>query len=329
MGAQAMRRSAITAAVAVGVLAAPAAASAAGTLSGTVYDEATDEGIAGVRVVAGPSGRPTTLEARTDADGAYTFGEIDAGEYDVGFLPDESGKYAPEWYGDVPVQILAEPVTVADGEATRASGFLAVGATVSGRVNDRAGGPAAKTCVAAVTFDRTASIVIALGGATTDASGNYSIGRLAPGYYRLWFGPSEGTYGKCAGAARDSGYAERWLDGAPDFFNSMPLKLASDKPRTGVDVQLDRTAAATTPGTGGPTAAPGKGCTVPKVTGMKPAAARKALKRARCKAGKTTQRTHAKVKRGLVIGTTPKAGTSLPAGATVALVVSMGPARGR
>lgn len=322
MGGKSLQQLLIAGLAALGLLTAPAVAVAGtGTIGGYVWDTE-DEGIAGVRVVAGPSGRAPTLEARTDEDGEYQITGVDAGAYDVAFLPDESTKYVPEWYGDALVQFLSEPVTVVEGSQVYASANLAEGSSVSGRVTDRSGAPAARVCVAAITFERNSGFVLPVGEATTDGAGNYSIERLTPGYYRLWFGPVEGAYGKCAGGARDSGYVAQWLDGKPDFFSSMPVKTSSDMERTGVDVQLDRAGSAA--GGNETTAAPGKRCVVPKVRGMTPTAARKALKKAHCKAGKFTRQAHRKVKRGRVIATTPKAGTALPAGATVGLIVSKG-----
>jgi hypothetical protein len=64
-------------------------------------------------------------------------------------------------------------------------------------------------------------------------------------------------------------------------------------------------------------------CLVPKVKGKKLAAAKSALTQAHCTTGKVTRR-FSKVKRGRVISQRPEAGTSLAAGAKVALVVSKG-----
>jgi eukaryotic-like serine/threonine-protein kinase len=65
-------------------------------------------------------------------------------------------------------------------------------------------------------------------------------------------------------------------------------------------------------------------CVVPKLAGRTLAAAKAALKKAGCKTGKVTRARSRKVKRGRVISSKPKAGTSRPLGAAVALVVSRG-----
>lgn len=63
------------------------------------------------------------------------------------------------------------------------------------------------------------------------------------------------------------------------------------------------------------------GCTVPKLRGKRIAAARKALKRAHCRAGKVRRKRGPKAKRGRVLKQVPRAGKAVPAGAKVDLTV--------
>jgi Tol biopolymer transport system component len=81
-------------------------------------------------------------------------------------------------------------------------------------------------------------------------------------------------------------------------------------------------------GTGTPTTttggAPATKCVVPKVVGKTLAAAKKLLTKAHCKTGKVTRVKSAKVAKGKVVSAKPKAGTSKPSGAAVALAVSRG-----
>jgi Tol biopolymer transport system component len=65
-------------------------------------------------------------------------------------------------------------------------------------------------------------------------------------------------------------------------------------------------------------------CVVPKLAGKTLAAATALLKKANCKTGKVTRVKSKKVKRGAVVSSKPKAGTSAPAGTSVALIVSRG-----
>jgi beta-lactam-binding protein with PASTA domain len=66
-------------------------------------------------------------------------------------------------------------------------------------------------------------------------------------------------------------------------------------------------------------------CVVPKLAGRSLAAARTALRKANCKTGKVTRVKSKRIKNGRVISSKPKAGTTRPNGAAVALVVSRGP----
>jgi Tol biopolymer transport system component len=66
-------------------------------------------------------------------------------------------------------------------------------------------------------------------------------------------------------------------------------------------------------------------CVVPKLAGRTLAAARTALRKANCKTGKVTRVKSKRIKNGRVISSKPKAGTTRPNGAAVALVVSRGP----
>ncbi len=73
-----------------------------------------------------------------------------------------------------------------------------------------------------------------------------------------------------------------------------------------------------------PTTPPTAKCKVPKIKGMKLAAAEKALRKAHCKPGKIRHVSSHKIGRGRVMSSTPRAGRSLRAGSKVALVVSKG-----
>ncbi len=75
------------------------------------------------------------------------------------------------------------------------------------------------------------------------------------------------------------------------------------------------------------TPAPTRACVVPKLKGKTLKAARKALRRAGCAAGKVTKRYSRKVRRGRVMAHRPAVRSRRPAGSKVSLVVSKGPRR--
>jgi hypothetical protein len=74
------------------------------------------------------------------------------------------------------------------------------------------------------------------------------------------------------------------------------------------------------------TAAPPATCTVPKLKGRTLKAAKERIRGAGCTVGKLTRRGTVKAKAGRVVGQSKKAGTVLPAGATVRLAVGRAPA---
>jgi Invasin, domain 3/PASTA domain len=67
-----------------------------------------------------------------------------------------------------------------------------------------------------------------------------------------------------------------------------------------------------------------KGCVVPKLRGDRLAAAKRALRRARCTLGKVTRKASDKVAKGHVISSRPRPGTHRKRGARIAIVVSRG-----
>jgi uncharacterized repeat protein (TIGR02543 family) len=77
-------------------------------------------------------------------------------------------------------------------------------------------------------------------------------------------------------------------------------------------------------GTGGEPSHKAIRCVVPKLAGKTLTAARKALKKAKCRAGKTTRVSSRKVRSGRVVRSGRKAGASLPTNTKVSLVVSRG-----
>jgi hypothetical protein len=70
-------------------------------------------------------------------------------------------------------------------------------------------------------------------------------------------------------------------------------------------------------------------CVVPKLTGKRVKAAKRAARRASCKAGRIVHRASSKARKGRVIAQKPAAGTRLKAGAKVKVVVGSGPPRRR
>ena len=77
---------------------------------------------------------------------------------------------------------------------------------------------------------------------------------------------------------------------------------------------------------GGLEAPPGATCVVPRLARSTLPVAKVAVRRGGCTVGRVTRK-YSRVRKGRVIAQRPKAGTRLPAGASVALVLSRGPRR--
>ena len=165
----------------------PAVAGAAttGGIGGTVTEEGGGP-VAGVSVCAESIG--VTAEEdfgcdETRTDGTYEILGLEPGEYAVEFWPRELN-YAWQYYDGKHSWKEATPVTVASGNVTTGIGaVLEAGATISGTVTSAATGQPVREVEAC-------AIVVGegfAGCAATATNGTYTIERLAPGEYEVYF----------------------------------------------------------------------------------------------------------------------------------------------
>lgn len=167
-----------------------------------------DSTIAGT--VTGPGGAPLdtiNVEARifngdwweyvdsvsTDGTGHYSLGGLTNGDYQVQFR-DWSGEYISEWYDNASDEDSATPVVVGVNETvTNINARLARGSQITGTVTNSAGTPLEGIDVQAYRFDGSWWVSFGSSG-YTDSEGNYSVGGLSGGKYRLRFRQWEGDY---------------------------------------------------------------------------------------------------------------------------------------
>ncbi|MFL6088824.1 MAG: carboxypeptidase regulatory-like domain-containing protein [Aeromicrobium sp.] len=138
----------------------------------------------------------------TNASGAYTLTGLDAGTYRICFS-DENDNYISECYDNKATVSAATDVVV--GTSASVSGKnaeLAPGGHITGTITKSAGGPS-DACVDA--YDGTGAQV---GSACTDSSGNYDVGGLPSGSFRLYFEPFD--------------------DDAPEYYNDKATLAAAD-----------------------------------------------------------------------------------------------------
>ncbi len=156
-------------------------------ISGVVTEHGTGDPVAGAEVCAQSLGLfGFGLDcSQSGADGRYSIIHLQDGAYRVSFS--DKG-FAPQYYEEAVGSQEAEPVITISGEDTPdVDAALVRGASISGRVTSAAAG----TPVAGVTV--CASVAGGEGGGcvTTGASGEYTVGGLGAGRYRLSFSSKE------------------------------------------------------------------------------------------------------------------------------------------
>lgn len=127
-----------------------------------------------------------TASARTDYSGAYALKDLDPGTYEIYFSPGYSTALRPEWYSGSPTRDGATPVdVVADEPTLGVDAVLTRGGSISGRIVDDATGQPVTAC-ADVTIWMTENQGQSRTGCT-DSEGNYVIGGLPTGSYKVEF----------------------------------------------------------------------------------------------------------------------------------------------
>ena len=157
------------------------------TVSGVVTDKITGEPLSGIRVlIHGPS---VTYGVFTDFEGRYSAEYLPVGTYKVSFN-DSSGTYRERWYDDADTLEQATPVVLTLGQTrSDVDGALTRLGGISGTVTDAGtGNPIADIQIVVYTANGTPDFRFT----TTDASGRYTVDRLAPGQYIVQFVPSAG-----------------------------------------------------------------------------------------------------------------------------------------
>lgn len=301
-------------------LMAPASA-AAGSISGTVTDQITGKPVEGVRVGAGPVGYGLREYTETAADGSYEIDDLEAGRFNVCFLPAPGMNLLRHCWHDSTHPFYGEPIDVpAEGRVTGIDSALAPGTSIAGRVTDWAGNPLEGVCVAAWTPQSGGTRRAA--DASTDEHGSYTLTGLTPGApHKVVFAPDGGGMAGCSNARLYPGFADQWFDLKPDQASADEVTAARSETRAGVNGILGATS--TPPAS---SAAAQARCVVPKLKSRTFKSARSQLARAGCSTPMPAIRSSRSFRRGRVIASRPASGKRLRRGAKVKLVVSRGPA---
>ena len=194
-----------------------AALTLGGIVNGTVTDENTRSPLDRVRVDIYDASHDTVGYGHTDASGRYAVGGLPTGAYRVLFR-DYDGRraYLSEWYDDQPDFASADLVAVTGKGKANVDVALRLGGIISGTVTDENTGRPLGNIQVSV-YD---SLGESLAGAGTDSSGNYTVGGLPTGDYKVQFRDSaSGTY------------HSEWYHDQPDI-DSADLVAVREKEKT-------------------------------------------------------------------------------------------------
>lgn len=192
---------------------------AQGVITGTVTAASSHAALSGIEVeVYDAAGNvASTRYTTTDDDGQYTVGGLPVGSYKVAFFDSISGNnYAPQDYNDQGSLGSASTVTVSAGATTSGiDAALQPGGQIAGTVTDAAThAPLVGMNVDA--YDSSGNLVYVT---QTDASGDYLVGDLATGSYRLGFG--------FAGAAATTSYVPQFYSGAATLASASAIAVTA------------------------------------------------------------------------------------------------------
>lgn len=160
----------------------PALTPTAAEIYGTVKD-AGGNNLSGIKVEAG------NYSATTNVYGQYTISGMQPGSYKVEFVPPAGDQHVYQFYNGQPSgtasQALASSVTTTNGNASLAGATLAVGATVTGTVQDDAGValPGATVTLETPTGQPAGVPFGQLYQATTGSDGSYKLTGIPTGTY--------------------------------------------------------------------------------------------------------------------------------------------------
>jgi hypothetical protein len=168
----------------------------------------------------------------TDADGNYAIRGLSGGQYTLRVEP-AGGNYLREWWKDQPTERTATHFAV--GVAATVAGMdvsLPQGASISGTVAADAAPSVGLADMSVWVYDDDQNHVAAT---QTDAAGNYTIGALESGTYRLLFRPNYEDYR----------FTAEWYDDQASFETSEPIELEATESVRGINALLGGTATIT------------------------------------------------------------------------------------
>jgi len=211
-----------------------------GSIAGTVTNADDGHPIADAMVHAFAPGNPFRYgSAQTDEDGHYVISGLRSDRYVVEVW---SQDYLPEFYGDTSTYEEAVLVEVIEPDQTGGIDFgLSTGGSITGTVRDAHGAPVSGAYLMAI-MPHPADSAVWMDGdpeghpvpvgregwAVTDDSGQYRMGGLTTGEYRVQAQSSARWY-----------HASVWYDGALSLEQATPVPVTTGQETPGIDLTLD------------------------------------------------------------------------------------------
>lgn len=202
-----------------------------GTISGVVTSDDTGLGVAEMRVVAYRSdpisngGWYWANSTLTSASGAYSM-SAPAGVYRLEFA-DGAGtiRYLSEYYNDRATAADADHLTLASGGALVANASVATGGAISGTITAQDTGlPLTNSYV--TVYGKAGPDSYYAGSVYADSNGDYTVGGLRTGSYRVVFSDGDGQY------------REEYYDNAGTAADATAILLDAGEVRSDIDAAL-------------------------------------------------------------------------------------------
>ena len=203
-----------------------AALAAGGQITGIVTDAVTAAGVANVQVLVYDAAQRFATSAQTNSAGRYTASRLVSGAYRVAFNAfGSSSAYAAQYYDRKSSLAEADPVSVTAGQTvSNVDAALLRKGQITGTVTD-ASTSAGVSGINVSVYDLSRTFVRS---AVTDAAGNYTVGGLAGGGYKVGFSV----------ASTGGGYVAQFYNGKSTYGAADAVTVAADQTTGNVNASL-------------------------------------------------------------------------------------------
>jgi 5-hydroxyisourate hydrolase-like protein (transthyretin family) len=202
-----------------GINAAMSTGTQSGQITGRVTSASTGAPLASIEVDVGQVSGGVNDDTTTNANGEYTISRLPTGSYVVEFVRGNQNYLTQSENG----------VSVTAGSTTSIDAAMAPGGQITGRVTAASTGAP----LANVAIDAKGTTVEALGGAITNANGEYTISGLLTGSYDVAFSPDEVL------RAHGGNYSPQYYNGKSSSSEAEAVPVvAGGPPTSGIDAAM-------------------------------------------------------------------------------------------